>query len=320
MYRVTSGKTFYAHLDRSTYRITIDHKVDINTWQSDLCLLLEISAILSDYDGTLCPTSNTKDFKSNKIPVELDNTLSEISKDIPVWVVSSKDYDFLCDKTRFARIVSCIMGIETIVLESRGGNDDAHLKNGSKAHLITDITSLSGNSKLLTSLGKEIAQTFSDVSINYKYTSKERILAGITIDYRHLEDWDSYKTKVEPLLYKRIQQTKSQRSTSISELYVETYSTHPLLDIYGIRCDKGNAFDSVLRLLDIDRSKNIMYLGDSENDNAAFAKADVSIGVHSDERIRARLNCQYNLDFDRLSLFLRRLSHNNFEFSDKLVD
>ena len=88
-----------------------------------MCLLLQISAILSDYDGTLCPTSNAKDFKSNKIPVELDDTLSEISKDIPVCVVSSKDYDFLCDKTRFARIVSCIMGIETIVLASQICNE-----------------------------------------------------------------------------------------------------------------------------------------------------------------------------------------------------
>ena len=100
-------------------------------------MLLQISAILSDYDGTLCPTSNTKDFK---IPLELEDTLSEISKDIPVCVVSSKDYDFLCDKTRFARIVSCIMGIETIVLESRVANDNPHSKNGSKAHLIPDIT------------------------------------------------------------------------------------------------------------------------------------------------------------------------------------
>jgi len=285
---------------------------------------LQISAILSDYDGTLCSTSNAKDFKSNKIPVELDDTLSEISKDIPVCVVSTKDYGFLCDKTRFARIVSCIMGIETIVLDRQVGNDDARVKNASNphfdAHLIPDITSLTDNSKLLT-LGKEIAHNFNDVAVDYKYTSNERILAGITIDYRHLEDWPSYKTKVEPLLYERIQQTKSQLSSPGSELYIETYSTHPFLDIYGIKCDKGGAFDTVLKLLDMDRSKNrIMYLGDSENDNAAFVKADVSIGVHSDERLRARLNCQYNVDFDRLSLFLRRLSHNNFEFSDRLID
>ena len=54
------------------------------------------------------------------------------------------------------------------------------------------------------------------------------------------------------------------------------YSTHPFLDIYGLKCDKGTAFDSVLKLLDMDKSKKILYLGDSENDNAAFAKADVS--------------------------------------------
>jgi hypothetical protein len=137
-----------------------------------LCWLLQISAILSDYDGTLCPTNNPKDFKSKKIPVELDDTLSEISKDIPVCVVSSKDYGFLCDKARFARIVSCIMGIETIALASQVSNEDAHVKNGRnhsvEAHLITDIKSLSRNSKLLTSLGKEIAHTFSDVSIDYR--------------------------------------------------------------------------------------------------------------------------------------------------------
>ena len=283
---------------------------------------MQISAILSDYDGTLCSASNVKDFSSNKIPIELNDTLSEISKHIPVCIVSSKDYGFLYDKTRFARIVSSIMGIETI-RQRQVGIDDVPIKNGniahSDAHLITDITSLTENSKLLSSLGKEISESFKNVEVEHKYTSKGRILAGITIDYRHLEDWVSYKTKVEPILYERIQQTrKSHRSSSESKLYIELYSTHPFLDIYGIKCDKGRAFDSVLKLLDIDASKKIMYLGDSENDNPAFAKADVSIGVHSDRRLYPRLDCQYSIDFDRLPLFLRRLSHDDFEFSDKL--
>ena len=284
---------------------------------------MQISAILSDYDGTLCSTSNMKDFSSNKIPMDLGDTLSEISKNIPVCIVSSKDYGFLCDKIRFAKIVSCIMGIETI-RQLQVANDDAHLKNGNNTHsdtyLITDITSLTENSKLLACLGKEISETFKDVEVENKYTSRERILAGITIDYRHLEDWVYYKTRVEPILYERIQQTrKSHLSSPESQLYVELYSTHPFLDIYGIKCDKGSAFDSVLKLLDIDPSKKVMYLGDSENDNAAFAKADVSIGVHSDRRLNPRLNCRYNVDFDRLSLFLNRLSHDDFEFSDKLL-
>jgi hypothetical protein len=81
-----------------------------------------------------------------------------------------------------------------------------------------------------------------------------------------------------------IQSKKSQTSSSASKLYVEMYSTHPFIDIYGIKCDKG-----------------------------------IAIGVHSDRRLHPRLDCQYNVDFDRLALFLGRLSHDNFEFSDKLL-
>jgi len=285
---------------------------------------MQISAILSDYDGTLCSTNNVKHFNGNKIPLELDATLSEISKAIPVCVVSSKDFGFLCDKIRFATIASCIMGIETIVLKREVRDELIRFKNDSNVildtHSIMEIDSLADNSILLSSLAKEISQTFNEITIDHKYTTKERILAGITIDYRHLEDWFSYKTKLEPLLFQMIQQTKFQLSASVSKLFIETYSTHPFIDIYGIKCDKGSAFDSVLKLLDMDRSKDkIMYLGDSENDNAAFVKADVSIGVHSDRRLDPRLDCQYNVDFDRLALFLRRLSLDNFKFSDRLL-
>jgi len=264
-----------------------------------------------------------RDSSSNKIPVELDARLSEISRDIHVCVISCKDFGFLSDKITFARIVSCIMGIETINLKRQIGNELIHINDDSTSlfdtRLITDIDTLTDNSVLLTSLAKEISQTFNEITIDHKYTTKERILAGITIDYRHLEDWFSYKTKLEPLLFQRIQQTKFQVSASVSKLFIETYSTHPFIDIYGIKCDKGSAFDSVLKLLDMDRSKNkVMYLGDSENDNAAFAKADASIGVHSDERLHPHLDCQYNVNFNKLALFLRRLSHDNFEFTDNL--
>ena len=122
---------------------------------------MQISAILSDYDGTLCSTNNMRDFSSNKIPVELDARLSEISRDIPVCVMSSKDFGFLYDKIPFARIVSCIMGIETINVKRQVGNELIHINNDSNVlfdtHLITDIDTLTDNSVLLTSLAKEIS-------------------------------------------------------------------------------------------------------------------------------------------------------------------
>jgi phosphoserine phosphatase len=68
------------------------------------------------------------------------------------------------------------------------------------------------------------------------------------------------------------------------------------------------------------RLQNIMYLGDSDNDNPAFAKADVSIGVRSDGRLNPKLSCTKILKFDVLSIFLKRLMENNFLFSDDILE
>src|SRR5437879_5840300 len=75
-----------------------------------------ITAILSDYDGTLCPTNSVSN-QASTIPEELRQVLLDISKRIPVCIISSKDYHFLHPRTKFARILSCIMGIETLTLK-----------------------------------------------------------------------------------------------------------------------------------------------------------------------------------------------------------
>ena len=64
----------------------------------------------------------------------------------------------------------------------------------------------------------------------------------------------------------------------------------------------------------------VIYLGDSENDNPAFKKADISIGINSDNRLKPDLKCTYNLNFENLSLFLRKLATNDFEFSESLLN
>ena len=72
-----------------------------------------INAVLSDYDGTLSPINT---FRSNveSIPEQLEGVLWEISQSIPVGIISSKDYHFLHPRTGFARILSCILGVEII--------------------------------------------------------------------------------------------------------------------------------------------------------------------------------------------------------------
>lgn len=59
-----------------------------------------------------------------------------------------------------------------------------------------------------------------------------------------------------------------------------------------------------------------MYLGDSENDNPAFRKSDISIGIRSDTRLNPVLDCKYMLDFNQLPLFLMGLMDNDFIFSE----
>ena len=86
-----------------------------------------------------------------------------------------------------------------------------------------------------------------------------------------------------------------------------------------MECNKGLALDNVLsQLEETGRGTNVIYFGDSENDNPAFRKSDISIGIRSDTRLSPKLDCKYMLDFNQLPLFLRGLMNNDFIFSDSL--
>ena len=105
------------------------------------------------------------------------------------------------------------------------------------------------------------------------------------------------------------------------DIYVQKYSEHPFVDIYSIECNKGVAFDTIiseLGYISLD-NKGTLYLGDSENDNPAFRKAGISIGIRSDARINPKLDCSYFLDYERLSHFLMKLRKNDFIFTDELL-
>ena len=81
-----------------------------------------LAAILSDFDGTLCPTSGIKynDNSSDFIPRSIEEILCEISLTVPIGIITSKDFDFIYPKTRkFAKILSCILGLEMFVLDDR---------------------------------------------------------------------------------------------------------------------------------------------------------------------------------------------------------
>ena len=63
--------------------------------------------------------------------------------------------------------------------------------------------------------------------------------------------------------------------------------------------------------------KGILYLGDSENDNPAFRKAGISIGIRSNARLNPKLQCSFYLDYEQLSSFLINLRNNDYLFNDE---
>ena len=287
----------------------------------------QITAFLSDYDGTLCPTTSIRGNLSDGggiIPQDLEKILFRISERIPICIISSKDFAFLHRRARFANILSCVLGIETVVHNSNCS--DSKISNFDcirYQHLITSRHSLLANSKVLHNLTKILESYNDDISIENKYTSTKQILIGLTIDYRHLENWKLFKENNEPILREMIQRNigaeLQSNSTSKDSPFVQKYSTHPFLDVYGVECNKGLAFDSVLSQLEQKERVNVMYLGDSENDNPAFGRSDISIGICSDTRLNPNLDCKYRLGFKKLSLFLKKMYDNDFKFSEDLL-
>jgi len=287
---------------------------------------MQISAILSDYDGTLSPTTLNSDSKTGRLTnyhhkIELDRVLWEISSQRTIAIVSTKDFNFLHDRTRFANIISCIMSIETMILKHI---DSATCYKNScvqKSMLNIDFEILNKNSQKLESIIDRISLKFKNVSIYRKLTFKGNLLGGVTIDWRLLDEWNSIKKKIEQDVIKISNQIND---TSEYPLFVQTYSTHPFVDIYSTVCSKEIAYDKIGKIIRDSnvvkfKNKNILYLGDSENDNPAFRKADVSIGVKSHKRLNPKLDCQYLINFSQLPKFLMNLLKNDFNFSEKLL-
>jgi HAD superfamily hydrolase (TIGR01484 family) len=277
-----------------------------------------VQAILSDYDGTLVPTANVKNAGTNAIPVELEQILSNISSEIPVSVISTKDFEFLKKKTAFARALSCMMGIETLFL-----TDHPTSRTIEKHILNADPTALQLKSAALEEIAEEVimCKEFSAKLIERKHTS-DGILAGLTMDWRHQQlddEWSYYRRAFNHFLSGVV--ANLNKAPLAMGVYIQKYSEHPFVDIYSIECNKGIAFDTIiseLGYISID-GKDALYLGDSENDNPAFRKAGISIGIRSDARINPKLDCSYFLDYKRLSHFLMKLRKNNFIFTDELL-
>jgi hydroxymethylpyrimidine pyrophosphatase-like HAD family hydrolase len=191
------------------------------------------------------------------------------------------------------------------------------------------------NSAILTETTAYLEKNYRELNIEKKFLKdKKNLLGGITVDWRHVSDWNRCKKMYEEIVKESVYftlknpQQKGEGNISkekldyyTSHLFIQEYSTHPFVDVYTAKVSKGDAFDFVVSKLS-EKSNfhgKIMYLGDSENDNPAFRKADISVGVNSDNRLNPKLDCTYTIKFENLSTFLRRLVDNGFNFSESLL-
>jgi hydroxymethylpyrimidine pyrophosphatase-like HAD family hydrolase len=321
---------------------------------------MKIKAILSDFDGTLCPISSIDHYnndanKSNLIPIDIKEALIEISKEIPICIISSKDFYFLYDKVKeFSNILSCILGMETLFVDNKDTNtknkntSNSLLDNNQQIdrlnqpifdkkysivsrHLLVDYETLSTNSFVLNEIASFFKIKYPLITIEKKFlTVKGDLLGGITIDWRKDKDWNKNRKIYESLVKKSLFNIFKRQNYSylnkdpvyyhLQKIFVQRYATHPFIDVYSVKTSKGEAYDYVSSEI-VNTGHNpgqILYLGDSENDNPAFSKADISIGISSDNRLKPNLKCKYNLKFENLSLFLKRVTANDFEFPESL--
>jgi trehalose-6-phosphatase len=118
----------------------------------------KIRAIFADYDGTLCPTADLRSSSEGTsfIPSPLGETLWNLSKYVPICIISSKDFHFLLNRAPFARVFSCILGIETVVIRRR--NDISPVID--KHRLSISRARLSENSRKLNTISQLVQKEF----------------------------------------------------------------------------------------------------------------------------------------------------------------
>ena len=73
---------------------------------------------------------------------------------------------------------------------------------------------------LLKKLSVKITKEFQDITIEPKYNYVDGILAAISLDYRQIQQWEHYKTNIEPYILNSIQQFV--RSLP-NDLFLQTY-------------------------------------------------------------------------------------------------
>jgi len=251
---------------------------------------LKISAIFSDYDGTLSQLESRRE-DAVLSPI-LRRLLSKASKRITFGIVTTKDLSFIRDRVPFAHGISASCGLEMQVGEKIVLDDRLREPNQVLEKTYQDML-------------KKVLQARDNLVIERKESEDERLIA-FCIDWRLARDWDEARKLAAPLLaYCRSQ------GLSVVESEVS-----PFANVFPVKVDKGEAFEKLKDALGVTGA--IMYLGDSEADDPAFQRADVSVGVKH-RRVMPKLQCKYRVEFFELENLLNELIDSDFDFKESMA-
>jgi len=251
---------------------------------------VKLSAIFSDYDGTLSQLESRRE-DAVLSPI-LRRLLTKASKHITLGIITTKDLSFIRERVPFAHGISASCGLEMqvgekVLLDERVREPHQQLEKAYQEVL------------------KRVLQARDNLVVERKESEDEHLI-GFCLDWRLARNWEEAKRIAAPLL----EYTRSQG------LYVVESEVSPFANVFPMKVDKGEAFEKLKKEMGVQGP--IMYLGDSEADDPAFQLAEVSVGVKH-RRVMPKLQCKYRIEFLELETLLTELIGSDFDFKEGMA-